>query len=119
MKMKIMSHGELERYHYAALRDDPQYREEFRQDVFREELMMAMPLSYVPQAQPEPEQWEYRQWQAVQRLKAELVYIRKQLAELHKKQPKWQPTYNKLLPDALPELPSLQGDSKPITPVTT
>ena len=40
-----------------------------------------LPLPEQAIGEPEPEEWEYRQWQAVQQLRAEIQYVRNQLAE--------------------------------------
>ena len=41
--MPEISHAELQKYHYEAVRDNPQYRMEGMMSVLYEEMMMAMP----------------------------------------------------------------------------
>ncbi len=44
-----LSHAEMQKYHYQALREDPMYRMEFMMDVLREEMMMNMPVYHEPE----------------------------------------------------------------------
>ena len=38
-----IGNAELQKYHYKALRDDPEYLMDFKLGILREELMMQMP----------------------------------------------------------------------------
>ena len=43
--MNEVPHSELEKWHYQAVRDNPQYQLEGMMNVLYEEMMMAMPVS--------------------------------------------------------------------------
>ena len=95
--MTERSHAELEAGHYREIERNPAYRAAWNLD----ELQMQMEPSLASlRAEPvevrEPEEWDYHQWQTIQQIRAELIYVRKQLAELQNKKAKKQPQGNTL-----------------------
>ena len=75
-----ISHSELEKDHYQALKN-PAYQIEGMIDVLREEMMMNMPYPQeVPQERIEP-RWERKQWDIVEQLRAEVTGWREKHAK--------------------------------------
>ena len=79
------THAELEAEHYRSVRTNPMYQYRGLMEVQMEEAMMAWPM--LSPEQPEPEEFEYSQWRAVQQLRAEIQYVRNQLAGNRKSAP--------------------------------
>ena len=73
------SHADLERHHYQAVHTNGYYRMHGMIDVLTEEALLGWPLAVTEQ--PEPEKWDFDQWQTVQQLRAEIQYVWKQLAQ--------------------------------------
>lgn len=73
------SHAELEQYHYHVVHTNPAYCQRLLLD---EQAMQMEPGSpAIIREEHEPEPWDYRQWQTVQQLRAEILYVRNQLSE--------------------------------------
>ena len=74
------SHAEQNAEHYKLLRENPEYLHEFKMDVLREEIMMAMP--YYPEPQAAPEQViDPPPYESLRQLRAELNYYKNKLNE--------------------------------------
>jgi hypothetical protein len=96
--MRSLTHGELEKHHYQALKENPLYREEFQHDILREELMMAMPIvpetaTPAPVTIPEKPYWlSHKQWDEINQLKGMLVHLQNKVKELEiEKRPEKKP----------------------------
>ena len=74
--MTEKSHAEMEQYHYQAL-SHPEYQLEGTMSVMREEMFMAMPLSYLQEKETvlsiiPP---EHRLYGELQQLKNKVLYL--------------------------------------------
>ena len=83
-------------WHNKALKEHPEYQMEGMIDCLREEIGMAMPISYLKEVSEAPKrvtepQWNKRQYDRVQQLEARVLHYQKKVEELlssRKRKPK-------------------------------
>lgn len=90
--MPEMTHAELQRHHYAAVRDNPQYRQAGMMDVEREWLEMNVPpeadwselhdrLNDLEAMAAEPGRIPRRYYEQFQQIRGEIAFLRNKIEE--------------------------------------
>ena len=76
----IVTHADLEHYHYEAL-NNPAYAAECIAELKFEEAMMNMPILLEPvEAQAEP-QWTAPQWDIINQLRGQVNFLQNKINE--------------------------------------
>ena len=83
--MMEVSHAELEKYHYRAVKENVSYRLEGMMDVLREELSMSFPSLEPKELEPKEQQPNFPQIPPNHKLYRELQQTRGMVLYLQKK----------------------------------
>ena len=81
-----LSHSELQKWHYAEVRNNPAYAAQGLLEVRIEEIDMPLIQEVVPIYKDS--EWTARQWDIINQLRSEMVHIHKGLHELQAKRKK-------------------------------
>ena len=78
-----VSHAELEKYHYRAVKENVNYRLEGMMDVLREELSMSFPSLEPKEQQPNFPQIppNHKLYRELQQTRGMVLYLQKKLNE--------------------------------------
>ena len=83
-----LSHSELQKWHYAEVRNNPAYAAQGLLEVRIEEVDMPLIQEVVSTPIYKDSAWSARQWDIINQLRAEMVHIHKDLHELQAKRKK-------------------------------
>ena len=83
-----LSHSELQKWHYAEVRNNPAYAAQGLLEVRIEEVDMPLIQEVVSTPIYKDSAWTARQWDIINQLRAEVKHIHKDLHELQAKRKK-------------------------------
>ena len=93
-----LTHAEMQKWHYQAVKNNPFYRLEGMMDVFFENLSYQMPYHYPPepveQKLPPVPAWTSQQRDYVQQLKGQMLHLEKKVDTLSQEKRKQRSKYD-------------------------